>query len=110
MTEKPKNQREYRKQKQDEARIREATRDGTVGHVVLGGGKPTNTIKEVFRPSANAPLQLPFDEVTPMAANPDTTYNGLIGKKTVSDDKPVDEIAKHYGLPQPNEEQDGNED
>jgi hypothetical protein len=107
---KPKNQREYRKEKEDQRRIDEATQGGKIGHVVLGGGKPANTVKEVFRPSSDVPLQLPFDEVTPLAANPDATYGGQIGKP-VANKGPVDEIAKHYGLPQPtDEEQDGNED
>jgi hypothetical protein len=103
-----KTQREYRKEKENQRRIDEATQGGKIGHVVLGGGKAAQAVKEVFRPSQDEPLQLPFDEATPMAANPDASYGGQIGKP-VANKEPVDEIAKHYGLPQPTEEEDGNE-
>jgi hypothetical protein len=62
------SQYEYRKRKENEKRIAEATANGN-GYVILPGPQPRFPLKEAWRPTLGAPLQI-AGEHTPAAANP----------------------------------------
>jgi hypothetical protein len=103
---------EYRKAKEEKARIAEATSAGN-GYVVLGGGKSVTNVREIMRPGPGQPLALPFDEVTPVAANPQLYGNDGAPTRKVTVQKQsraVNEADEHYGLtPTHHEQEDSND-
>lgn len=103
---------EYRKNKEAQKRVDEATAGG-VGYTTLKGGSAKFPIKEVMRVPGQ-PLALPFDEQTPMAANPQLYGpDGVPTRKitvAVQSGTEVDEnVDAHYGLT-PTPEQENTDD